>query len=267
MWGKIIGGIIGFFIGGPLLAIVAIFIGHGFDKNRAEKITPQMRIAVEQCFFDTTFILLGYLAKADGRVSESEIAITEQLISDMGLSSEQRSNAINLFKKGSAKNFNSSATLAKFKSLCGSNRNLVQMLLSYLINLAFADGVLDPAEEQVLREIAQGLGINSTAFEKLLQMIKAQDTFKQGSGQYYSHQPNGQASQSELTQAYIALGVEASATDAQVKKAYRKLMSQYHPDKLAGQGLPEDAVKAATERSQEIQVAYDVIKKSRANKG
>lgn len=264
MWGKVIGGVVGFLIGGPLLAIVAIFIGHGFDKNRATQVTPQKRAAIEQCFFDTTFSLLGYLAKADGRISKSEIAITEKLIDEMGLSSDQRSKAIDLFKKGSASNFTTTETLAAFKSLCGTNRNLVQMLLSYLINLAFADGVLDPAEEQVLREIAEGLGINSIAFEKLLQMIKAQDTFKQGGGQYYSHQGRGQTSQDELAQAYIAVGVDASATDAEVKKAYRKLMSQYHPDKLSGQGLPEDAVKAATERSQEIQVAYDVIKKARA---
>ena len=67
----------------------------------------------------------------------------------------------------------------------------------------------------------------------------------------------------QLDDAYAALGVAASASDKEVKQAYRKLMSQHHPDKLAAQGVPEDMMKVATEKAQEIQAAYDLIKTAR----
>ena len=80
-----------------------------------------------------------------------------------------------------------------------------------------------------------------------------------------SHFAAGQASSvTALDDAYKALGVSKESTDQEVKKAYRKLISQYHPDKLIGQGLPEDMIAVATEQAKEVQVAYDLIVKSRA---
>ena len=67
-----------------------------------------------------------------------------------------------------------------------------------------------------------------------------------------------------LNEAYKALGVAKDSSDAVIKRAYRKLISQYHPDKLMGQGVPEDMIKMATEQAKEIQLAYDLIKKSRS---
>ncbi|MGJ8687769.1 MAG: DnaJ domain-containing protein, partial [Spongiibacteraceae bacterium] len=66
-----------------------------------------------------------------------------------------------------------------------------------------------------------------------------------------------------LQDAYKAIGVEETASDAELKKAYRRLMSEHHPDKLIAKGVPEDMIKMATEKSQEIQAAYEMIKKSR----
>jgi DnaJ like chaperone protein len=74
---------------------------------------------------------------------------------------------------------------------------------------------------------------------------------------------NGATSESSIADAYKALGLTSESTDQEIKKTYRKLMSQNHPDKLMGQGLPEDMIKVATERSQEIQAAYDYLKKHR----
>lgn len=261
--GKLIGGILGLMVGGPLLAILGVFIGHMFDKGRAlndAMNSPEMRQRVSESFFETTFTLLGYLAKADGRVSEAEVAQTEGLMTQMGLTAEQRRAAIEFFKAGTASEYTPEATLEAFRAICGRNRNMVQMLLTYLVNMALVDGHFDAEEERVLREVAMGLGISSFAFEHLLRMIKAQNAF---AGGHYQRSGAASGPASGLAEAYEALGVSESASDAEIKRAYRKLMSQYHPDKLAGQGLPENAVKAATERSQEIQAAYDLIKKSR----
>lgn len=264
--GKLLGGVIGFVLLNIPGAILGVFLGHLFDKGaalNASRVSPADREAIKESFFETTFTLLGYLAKADGRVSEAEVAGTEQLMGQMRLDAEQRKAAIGLFKAGSAKGFSPDQVLSQFRARCGRNHNLVQMLLTYLVNLALVDGQFDAAEERVLREVAAALGVNGFAFEQLLRMIKAQNSF--AGGGHYSGGYSGaqQSTADELSRAYDALGVQASASDAEVKRAYRKLMSQYHPDKLAGQGLPEDAVNAATERSKEIQVAYDLIKKSR----
>lgn len=262
MIGKIIGGLLGFAAGGPLLAIIGVIIGHMFDRalKRTLHVSPDELRAIQTSFFNTLFMLLGHIAKADGRITETEIKLTESLMEKMGLSADHKREAIRLFKLGAEPIFNLDNVLRDFKFHSSRSPNLVQMLLVYLINLAMADGELHEKEEQILRQVAQKLGFSSFLFEQILRMIRAQNAFG-GEDQFNTARPAPGAN--EVTLAYEALGVNPSATDAEVKKAYRKLMSQYHPDKLIGQGMPEDMIKAATERSQEIQKAYDVIKKSR----
>jgi DnaJ like chaperone protein len=138
--------------------------------------------------------------------------------------------------------------------------NLRQVLLVYLTVMALADGKLDPAERQILEQIAGHLGYSRAEFNRILEMVLSQAHFSSGQQQY--RQP-GRSSASDLEDAYKALGVSKEASNQEIKRAYRKLMSQYHPDKLTGQGVPEDMIAVATEQAKEIQVAYDLIKKQR----
>ncbi len=257
MIGKIVGAILGFLILHSVWGVIfGVALGHFFfDQRTRTPAIPQAELErIQIIFFNTVFRMLGYVAKADGHISENEVKLTEIYMDKMGLTPEHRREAIRLFKEGSAADFNSKEQLNAFMAVAHHSPNLRQMLLVYLVNVAMADGLLGDDEAQILRGVAENLGFSRTAFDQLLQMIGAQNSFAG------NHQPRA----NDLEMAYQALGVVKDNSDAEIKKAYRKLMSQYHPDKLIGQGLPDDMIKAATERSQEIQAAYDVIQKSRS---
>ena len=263
--GRWIGAIIGAVVGNIPGALLGYFVGYLFERRQQLQGFDFQRGNSEQAqetFFVTTFTLLGHVAKADGRVSEAEIRQAEQLMDKLQLTADHRRRAIDIFKQGSNGDFDLAALIQKFNQECGRHQNLRQMLLVYLVNLALADDSLDSSEENALREIATLLGIPAFAFDQMIRMIRAQNQF--GGSQYQRGHYGGQASSSnEIDLAYQALGVEESISDKDLKKAYRKLMSQYHPDKLMGQGLPEDMIQEATERSKEIQVAYDLVRKAR----
>ena len=254
---KLIGAVLGFYFFGFFGALAAFFLGSMIDRSISYGVggvNPLSRAHRESIFLGTVFVLMGKIAKADGQISQNEISHVELLFQKLGMTAEHRQRSIALFKQGAAENFDIKPTLKEFMAVCGHTNSLKQMLLVYLIVMALADGNLDPAEEKLLLEIAQHLGYSQDAFRQILAMIINQ-----------THFAGGQASTaSSLEDAYKALGVSKESTDQEVKRAYRKLMSQYHPDKLMGQGVPEDMIAVATAQAQEVQIAYDLIKKSRA---
>ncbi len=253
---KIIGVIVGYYLLGILGAFLGFFLGSFFDRFKAygaAGVNPLSAGHRQTVFLETVFVLMGKLAKADGRISEVEISHVEQFMSKLGMSSEHRLQAIALFKQGATPDFNVTAKLNEFMAVCGHTHSLKQMLLVYLIIMGLSDGQLKSVEEHLIKDIAIQLGYNQAAFKQLLDMVTNQ-----------THFAGGQASSAHaLEDAYKALGVTENNTDQEIKRAYRKLMSQYHPDKLMGQGVPDDMIKVATEQAKEVQTAYDLIKKSR----
>ncbi|MFA7553196.1 MAG: co-chaperone DjlA [Spongiibacteraceae bacterium] len=272
--GKIIGGIIGFFSAGIFGAIIGIFAGHFFDRGVGQAMGFDYggeRARLQRLFFETSFTVMGHIAKADGRITEAEISQAEALMARLGLTEEHRKEAIAFFKQGSKGDFQLEPVIAKFVREGGNKHNLPVLLLEFLFSIALADGSLHESEKQILSRTAEYLGINARQFEQLLAMLTAQQNFSGGSyrggnnnGSYGgNYQQNGPSRADELENAYKALGVSSSDNDRDIKRAYRKLMSQHHPDKLMSQGVPEEVIKMATAKTQEIQLAYDLIKNSR----
>ena len=251
-WGKIIGGGFGFMLGGPLGAMLGAAIGHQLDRNLVVTldINAGQTQRTQAAFFTAIFSVMGYVAKADGKISKDEIGMAEQLMTQMRLTAEQRSAAIELFGRGKQPGFDVNAVLQQFRSECHRQRNLMQMFLEMLIATAMADGDLHTAEHEALKRITRQLGFGDHHLEQLISMISARH-------------PAQPASRRTLEDAYHILGVTAEASADEIKKAYRRLMSQHHPDKLVSKGLPEEMIRLATDKTADIKSAYEQIRSAR----
>ena len=269
--GKLIGGIIGLLISkGSLLGLsLGVLVGHQFDKGFAgtgpsggfggfSRVSPARR---QKVFFETVFMAMGHLAKADGRVSEEEIRAARSYMHAMRLGPEDVRAAIALFSRGKDPGFPIDAQIAELAGVCQGQTALVRNFLEVLMGFALSKGNISVVERELLWRMAAGLGVNRVAMAQFEAALRAQFTFRQG-----GHQRPEFTAAEELEQAYKALGIENSASDKQVKTAYRRLMNQHHPDKLVARGLPESMKEAAEEHTREIRRAYETIRDHRGIK-
>lgn len=270
-WGKLAGGFCGLLLGGFPGALLGIALGHGLDHaiggglpSGFEKLAPGKREKVQRTFFTATFSVMGHMAKADGRVSEREIALAESVITRMELSSDMRRRAIELFTEGKRGKFPLDAVLEQLRLECRRS-DLLQMFLELQIRAAYADGRPGPNKQRLLLHICHCLGISEPLFRRLEQMAQLQQESVAGTwGKGEPHTPQRPTTREPtLNRAYRVLGVEPKATDAEIKRAYRRLLSQHHPDKLVSKGLPEQMLKLATEKTHEIRRAYETITQAR----
>lgn len=261
-WGKLLGGAFGYLLGGPLGAALGAALGHNFDKgmgNIREQFSPGAQQRVQTVFFTALFSVMGHLAKADGRVSEDEIRRAREIMHRMNLNEQMRHTAIKLFNQGKQPDFPLMEVMEQFRSECHRRRNLMQMFVEILLHACYADGSIHPAEREVLEKVASQLGFSSLELQHLEALVR--------NAQHFGGGFDGETAVSAkdtLREAYEILGVSEDSSDAEVKKAYRRMMSQHHPDKLVSKGLPEEMIRLATEKTQEIKKAYELVKKSRS---
>ena len=194
---------------------------------------------------------MGHISKADGRVSQEEIRLAGAVMDQLGLRGRMREAAQSLFNAGRAPDFPLDEVLAQFRRECRYSLNLARLFVEIQVQAAYADGDVHPAERRLLDYIAEVLGLAEGELEQLEAAVRAHAG------------PGGAAATLSAEDAYAILGVSAQADDADVKRAYRRLMNRHHPDKLVSKGLPEEMMQAATEKTREIKAAYDRVKEAR----
>ncbi len=272
-WGKVLGGGFGFLIGGPIGALLGAVLGHNFDAGLTrlqhesdEDLSPGAQERVQATFFTATFATMGHLAKADGKVTADEIKMAENVMAQMQLSAEQRRVAIGLFNQGKDQDYDVRAVVEQFRMECRRRTNLMRMFVEIQLHAVYADGEMHPAEKQVLEEICGYLKFPGFMLRQMEALVRAglhNNAGYNGGGNGHRQSNATNSSQIPIAEAYSLLGVDAQADKSEVKRAYRKMMSQHHPDKLVAKGLPPEMIKLATEKTQHIKAAYDVIKKHR----
>jgi len=263
--GLLIGAVLGWWLGGPLGAILGAFLGQsvsvgvsqggwsGYDAARAQ-----------EAFFASTFTVMGHIAKADGVVSADEIQAARAVMAHMNLNFEQQRAAVEFFNRGKQPDFDLDAELYRFREACRGRHDMLRMFLQIQLHAALADGGLHPAERRAFERISEQFGISEFEMRQYEQFIRAQ----QSSGGWRSAGGEAHTARQDtlISSAYQTLGVSAQATDAEVKTAYRRLMKENHPDKLVARGLPEAMLKLAQEKVQQINVAYETVKRARGMK-
>ncbi len=265
-WGKLAGAGVGFLFGSWVGAIIGGAIGHQFDSAMSREMRgagskggkgPRVSAAdmqkIQFEFFTTTFSVMGHLVKADGRVSESEIKAARSIMHRMNLNPEQVKSAIRLFNEGKNAAFPLAEVLSGFRKRCRRQPDLLRTFVEIQLQAALADGAIHQDQRLLLGDICREFKISRVEFAQ----IEALARINSGSARAALRPVD------KLSQAYKVLGVSSDAADAAVKKSYRRLMNQHHPDKLVSKGLPEEMMQLAREKTQEISAAYDLIKQAR----
>ncbi|MGB1092596.1 MAG: co-chaperone DjlA [Oceanobacter sp.] len=256
--GKAMGGMVGLMTGGPFGMMMGAFVGHWFDQSveAFASVNPMLIASAtgtdfRKLFLGSMFRVMGRIAKLSGRVTEQEIAACNYIMDRMQLHGSVREQAIAYFREGKEPDTDIDTDL---KSL---NRFLTpvmaQMFVEVELTVIYADGEASSEELAYLSHVCKQLGISQQQLDGWHSRLRAamSDAKAQSSGGL------------TLQQAYQTLGVNESVDAATLKRTYRKLMSQNHPDKLAASGLPEQMLEMAKDKTQEIQKAYETIRKAR----
>lgn len=268
-WGKLIGAFLGYLIAGPAGAFFGLLIGNFFDKGLSHHLSnphllyhAEKRQAVQKVFFESTFSIMGHIAKADGHVSAREIQMAQTLMNEMRLNKKQKELAKRLFTEGKEAHFKLDLVLNQLQKTCRDNRELLKVFIDIQYRAAQVDG-LTPKKIQALDAILAHLG-----FARLHQQYRFYEDFTQTYSQQDTHQNSSSSSQqrntsyapkNNLAHAYALLEITPATSKQEAKKIYRRLLSKNHPDKLIAQGLPESMIKIANEKTHNIMKAYELI--------
>ncbi len=246
--GKTIGAGIGFMIGGPIGALLGGMVGHGFDTEQGGprrienfSIYGGVNTNREFLFYVALTSLVAKLAEADGKVTADEIGTYKDfLTNNLRLSNEELNVITSLFNKARYSNATSEQYAQQVYMLNQHNPEILREILSLLFRISIADGTFSEEEERYISSIAQVFRINANEYNQLKALYV-----------------------SDNDKYYKILGVSPDSNREEIKRSYRRLVTEYHPDKLVSKGLPEDFIQFANQRLIEINNAYEYVKKER----
>jgi DnaJ like chaperone protein len=250
--GILIGALIGFLLTrSPWGAVAGALIGYMLDPRAGARIAAHNGAAsISSDFFRTTFEIMGYVAKSDGRVSEAEIDAARRVMQELNLGPADITAAISCFTTGKSAGYDAELSIERLRESCGLRHDLLRAFVDLQLRAALAGNGISPPARKILKAIAQRLGLSELEFANMEASLRARHNAARGPA-------------NNLAECYAELEVDASIRDQELVKAYRRQMSRHHPDKLVANGLPESMAQVAKEKTQRIQEAYEAIRTAR----
>jgi DnaJ like chaperone protein len=231
-------------------AVVGAIIGYMLDPKGAGVAARNGAASISSEFFRTTFEIMGYVAKSDGRVSEAEIDAARRVMQEFNLGAADVAAAIACFTTGKSAGYDAELSVERLRESCGLRYDLLRAFVDLQLRAALAGNGISPPARRILQRIAERLGLSALEFANMEASLRARQ--------------NGSRTRSNnLAECYAELEVDASISDPDLVKAYRRQMSRHHPDKLVANGLPESMAQVAKEKTQRIQEAYEAIRAAR----
>jgi DnaJ like chaperone protein len=268
-WGRIIGTFIGAVAGvllvSPVLKVIAVasgyFLGRQFDRGFAAHNTAFDELGkgpnrLTEDYVRALFMCMGHLAKTDGRVSEDEIRAARLVMHQLNLSPAQVRRAIHWFDEGKRPGFPLVQVIRELRRVHARRGDSRLMFVRLLLEVVLAKSRLGSEERAAIWTICSELEIGRVELAQLEAMIRAQKGFKRS--------PAGNRDSARIEQAYRTLGVGGTATNDEIKKAYRRQMSRNHPDKIAGTNPGDAEIAEAERRTREIRAAYEMLEARRS---
>ena len=256
-YGKAIGGLVGS-IFGPWGSLVGILVGHQFDQNGPLFRRSGSLQEISRLFFEVVFEVMGQVAKIDGRVSENEIRVARGIMHGMRLDAAQVREAIDCFTRGKDVRYPLDRRLEELAEQIADRKDLALAFMQIQIQAAVGADPIGAEKRALLWRVASALKVSRAEVAQIEALVRTH-----GGGRAQRPEVDDAAA---LDEAYRALGVSPSASNDEVKLAYRRLMNQHHPDKLVARGLPKSMIGVAEQKTQEILAAYERIKAKRAFK-
>jgi DnaJ like chaperone protein len=250
-WGKIIGGLAGFAVGGPMGALFGAAMGHAADSGTmpwsADPLLSPTRIASllgrrDQLFAISVVVLAAKLAKCDGPVKREEIAAFRR---QFRIPAEATRDVGRLFDQARDRPEGYEPYARQLAESFADNRGMLEDVLAALFQIAQVDGPVNRVEHEYLSNVHRAFRLDQAAWDRARGAIPRQPMVSDG------------------PDAYAVLGVARSASDIEVRAMWKQLVRENHPDSVAARGAPAEFIARAGEKVARINAAWDQIKRER----